>query len=65
MTLPYDYARCRGKGLPECGECQRRTSPWGPYQPVVTPPSGDGCELYIAPDRYTITAKGRAILEGK
>lgn len=30
MSLPYDYARCHGRGWPECADCLRRTSPWRP-----------------------------------
>lgn len=52
MSLPYDIARCHGNGSPACEDCQRRTAPWGEWQPVVAPhATEDGCELQIEHDR--------------
>jgi hypothetical protein len=57
MTLPNDYARCRGWGdgpeewLDECHDCQRRTAP--PGEQGMEPPQiiTFFCEYYIPPDR--------------
>lgn len=53
--LPYDVARCVGKGagpsghqtIAECVNCQRRTAPWGGYQVVTDPPKEVPCPMRI------------------
>lgn len=57
MTLPQDIARCAGWGagpddwLPECEDCQRRTSPGGQLHMEPPPTVTFFCEHYIPPDR--------------
>lgn len=61
--LPYDWSRCRGVGGEEdgvmhwregCEDCLRRTSPWGPRQPVIQPPAiiAFECEHRVGPEDW-------------
>lgn len=54
MTLPYDYARCEGRGWPECADCLRRLSPWRP----------DGNQVFIAPEHREAEGCEAAINSG-
>lgn len=57
MTLPFNVARCIGRGtgpsghqlVMECVNCQRRTAPRAGVQSYTEPPKEHPCPMRIAP----------------
>lgn len=58
VRLPYDYARCHGRGWPECEGCLRRLAPDNPngWQTYTMPPERRPHPAWVCESRIAVEA---------